>query len=119
MQLRVLSFDEHGVVRVQCEGNISQQHFQPGVDPLESVLGPMCWNHKILLNMEKTGYIDSSGVSWLIVCHKKCREHKGNLVIYGVPPVVKHILKLLRMDLLLQIAETEAAAHALVRGVAS
>jgi anti-anti-sigma factor len=119
MQLRVLSFDEHGVVRVLCEGNISQQHFPPGTDPLENLLGPGCFGHKILFNMEKVGYIDSSGVSWLIVCHKRCRELKGSLVIYAVPPVVKHILKLLRMDLLLQIAENEPAAMALARGVSS
>src|SRR5262245_48521974 len=112
MQLTVVS-DDQDIVRVKCEGQISQSTFQPGTDPLERLLGPSVFTRKVLLNLEKTEYIDSSGISWLIVCHKNFLKHGGRLVLYSVPPMVDQALKWLRMPLILHLAEDEAAARQL------
>src|SRR5207237_79089 len=79
MQLSIVSLDE-GLFRVRSEGDISLIDQIRSNNPLEKLLGQGCFSRKILLNMEKSAYIDSSGVSWLIKCHKLCQAEGGKLV---------------------------------------
>lgn len=115
MQLTMIS-DDSSFVRLRCEGQMSQSDFQPGVDPLESLLGRDCFSRKVLLNLEKTEYIDSSGISWLIVCHKHFLKAGGKMVLHTIPPMVYQALQWLRMPLILHLADDEAAAVALASG---
>src|SRR5262245_43098959 len=108
MKLTLVSLDSD-LVRVQCEGNISQDTFKVGEDPLEGLLGANCYKHTVLLNLEKTHYIDSSGVSWLMSRHKNFLQAGGKLVLYSIPPMVSQVLHLLRMSLILDMAADENA----------
>ena len=107
---------ENDVTRIQNEGDITQMDFRAGTDLMETLLGRGCYSSKVLLNLEKTPYIDSAGVGWLVMCHKLFKEAKGRFVIHSISPMVYQILKLLRMPEILQLAVDEAAAQALVRG---
>ena len=118
MQLTLQS-SEHDVFRVLCEGNISQRDIDPEHDPLEALLGPDVFTRKILLNLERTHYVDSSGISWLMGRHKQFKQRGGALVLYAIPPMVKQVLQLLRMSLVLNLADDESSALALVQGVKS
>ena len=116
MQMSVVVSDDNAVVRLRCEGQISQSNFQPGVDPIESLLGYGCFAKKVLLNLEKTEYIDWSGISWLIVCHKNFLKNGGKLVLHTIPPMVYQALQWLRMPLILHLADDENTARALALG---
>jgi anti-anti-sigma factor len=112
MQLILLSH-EHDICHVQCDGDITLSDFGVGRDPLQELLDSDytdCFARKVLMNLGKAKYIDSSGVSWLIRAHKRFQERGGMLVLYAVPPMIKNVLILLRMDLVLHIVENEAAA---------
>jgi anti-anti-sigma factor len=115
MKLTVITTDKD-VTRLRNEGDITQTDFRAGVDLMETAVGPGCYSRKVLLNMEKTPYIDSAGVGWLVTCHKHFKEAGGRLVIHNIPPMVYQILKLLRMPDLLHIAADETAALALALG---
>ena len=78
---------------------------------LESLLGPDCYGRKILLDLQNTPYIDSSGVSWLVNFHKHCHEAGGILVVHSVPSSIMAILKLLHIDRYLNLVEDEQAAQ--------
>jgi anti-anti-sigma factor len=116
MQMTVVPSEDPAVVRLKCEGQISQSNFQPGVDPIEHLLGPGCFSRKVLLNLEKTEYIDSSGISWLIACHKHFLKAGGKLVLHSIPPMVYQALQWLRMPLILHLADDEPTARALALG---
>jgi anti-anti-sigma factor len=121
MQLTLLSsdselLDEKGVVRVSCQGEISRLDPDPAREPLRALLGALVFGRKVLLNLEKATYIDSSGVSWLVVCHKHFVQAKGELILYAVPPLVFQVLELMRLPLILPIAPDEAAARILAQG---
>jgi anti-anti-sigma factor len=118
MQLTLLSSDQD-ILRVLCEGNISQREIDLDHDPLETLIGPEVFTRKILLNLERTHYVDSSGISWLMGRHKQFKQKGGALVLYAIPPMVKQVLQLLRMSLVLNLADDESAALALVQGVKS
>jgi anti-anti-sigma factor len=116
MQLTLLISDDN-LVRLQCVGDITQYDVQARTNPLEAVMGRGGYSRTVLLSLEKTGYIDSSGISWLISCHKHFVEAGGKLIIHSVPPTVFQVLQLLRMHLLLNIAANDSAARDMAQGV--
>jgi anti-anti-sigma factor len=115
MKLSIVSTD-NDLTRIQNEGDISQMDFRAGTDLVETLLGPDCYMRKVLLNMERTPYIDSAGVGWLVMAHKNFKDAGGRLVIHTIPPLVNQMLKLLRMPDILHMALDDAAAEALARG---
>ena len=114
MKLTLLSAGKD-FIHIGCEEEITQREFQPGADPLAALLGAAGFTHAVLMNLEKTTYIDSSGIGWLLACHKHFVENGGILVLHSVPPRVDHILQIVRMPLVLHIAADEAAARAMAR----
>jgi anti-anti-sigma factor len=113
MQLTVAR-DDGDIVCVRNSGSIREEDVQVAMHPLEALLGPQVYGRKVLLNLEETNYIDSSGVGWLIGCHKRFSQAGGKFVLYSVPPSVGQILRVLRIDSLLTVAGKEAEARALV-----
>ncbi|MCL6504435.1 MAG: STAS domain-containing protein [Pirellulales bacterium] len=109
-----LNFENDATVLVRVSGRVTQQDFTETQDPLEARYGPGIFSRKILLSLEDSDYMDSSGVGWLLRCNKRCRESGGRLVIYGTPPMVLNMLRMLRMDLVLHLAKDAAAARALL-----
>ncbi len=115
MHLSLLSTDD-GLIRLRCEGNVSQQNFTSGADPLEVLLGSDCYDRTVLLNLENTEYIDSSGVSWLMGRHKRFLSAGGKLILHSVPPMVHQVLQLLRMTTILHVVADESAARKAAQG---
>src|SRR5262249_44488734 len=114
MQLRLLSnendlLDEQAVIRIACEGQISHEDFDPAKDPMRQVIGPLIFSRKVLLNLEKTTYINSSGISWLIISHKHFVQAKGQLILHSIPPMVWKVMQMVRLPLVVPIAADETA----------
>jgi anti-anti-sigma factor len=112
LELSVLA-DEPDFLQVQCAGDVSLPDFRPENDPLGKLLGPQVYSRRVLLNMEKTDYLDTSGVSWLISCHERCHQEGGALVLYAIPLRVRYVLQLLRMEHLLHTTADLATARAM------
>ena len=107
------------VTNVALSGNISGRDIAPPADPLRHSLGANCYSKNIVLHLADTEYVDSMGVSWLINCNKKFREAGGKLVLHSLHPTVLNILRVLRLESVLNIAPDAVAANKLVRGEAS
>lgn len=114
MQLTVIA-DEGDVVCVRCEGEIANA-FQEQNEPLEGLLGSEAPKRKVLLNLGKVRFVDSSGISWLLARHKKFNESGGRLVLYEVPPLIRQPLEFVKLTRVLHIAEDEAAARTTAGG---
>lgn len=115
MQLIVIA-DDKEVVRLQCAGEITQNDVQNRRDPVEALLGWGGYSRKVLLNLDKTTYIDSSGISWLLTLHKHFNQAGGKLVLHSVPPAVRQVMQLLRIPMVLHVVNDEATAQKLVAG---
>jgi anti-anti-sigma factor len=94
MKLTVTSIDDN-LTRIQNEGGITHSDFSAGADPLADLLGPRCYARKVQLDLERTSYIDSAGVGWMVMCHKRFKEEGGRLVLRSISPMVDQILRLL------------------------
>jgi anti-anti-sigma factor len=108
--------DDGGVMRVRCANQLTQDDVQGTEDPLAAVIGEAGFGRPVLMDLGRVTYIDSSGVSWLLICHKHFVQSGGKLVIHSVPPLVDQVLQLLRLPLILHIAADEKAARALAAG---
>src|SRR5947208_1436562 len=70
MRLNLLP-SEDGITRLASEGDITLLEVQGCVNPLQGVLGPDGFRRRVLLSLEQSCFIDSAGVGWLILSHKK------------------------------------------------
>lgn len=67
-------------------------------------------NSRIVVNLEETVFMDSSGLGALIGCLKAARQAGGDLRISGVQPQVKMVLELTNMDRVLAAYESPEMA---------
>lgn len=116
MELKLVSKEAGSLLLMATSGRITQDSVSSSQDAFVQAGGDGVYACHILLNLQDSEYMDSSGVSWLLQCHKRCRNAGGSLVIHSIPPMIQQILKVLRMNLVLKLADTEQDARKLVQG---
>lgn len=89
--------EEDGCLHLECGGNLDFTTLADDNDPLTTALGADVYSRRVLLNCEKLGFVDTTGIGWLIDCHKRCTQHGGRLVLYAVPPLAEQLIKLLHL----------------------
>ena len=114
MELKVLS-DAGDVLRLAVVGRIVQSDSTPELETMGDLLGSRGYARKVSLSLEETNFIDSSGLSWLIVCHKRFCQAGGKLVLHSITPTIMQLLSLMGLDRALHVAEDETAALELLR----
>lgn len=67
---------------------------------------------KFLIDFERTGYIDSSGLGVLVSLSKKIREHSGELRLANLNEDLRTLFELTKLDTLFQIADSRSEALA-------
>lgn len=118
MQFQLIE-DKDSVTQVTVHGHINGLDIAPPADPLRHLLGPAVYERNLVLHLADAEYIDSMAVAWLVTCNKKFRESGGKMVLHSLHPSVMKILRLLRLETVLNIAPDAVAAHKVVRGEAS
>jgi anti-anti-sigma factor len=107
-----LTFSQRdGVTCVAIAGRVTFLSIEPGQDPLTAHASDI-YSRRLVFDLADTEYIDSTGVSWLLTCHKHCREAGGKLVLHSINPLVKQVLLVLKLDRVLNLAESAEQAYA-------
>ncbi len=114
MDLTVDSQSEE-VVKVNVTGMVSLSG-ETNVEPLEKLLGSAPYDKQIILNLDGADRIDSSGIGWLVTCHKRSSEGGGQLVIHSVQPMVANVLKTVRLDKFFNMVHNERQALEVLKG---
>ena len=65
---------------------------------------------RVLFNLEKIAFLDSTGLSAMMQSMKRCRERGGHLGLYNLPRPVQAIFELTRLDRAFYIFSSEAEA---------
>jgi anti-anti-sigma factor len=99
-----------GITTVTIVGRITYNTLDPGQDPLVLQI-PDIYARRVFFDMSAVDYIDSSGVSWLLICHKRFREAGGKLVLHSIHPMVKQVLGVLKLERVLHLADTPEKAR--------
>ncbi len=114
MELALIS-DNGATAKLRLNGRVTQAELAAGEDPLLEALGADAYSRKALVDLTGADFIDSSGVGWLLHCHKKFRQAGGCFILHSIPPLVRRTLQVLRMELVLQLAKDEAEAETLAQ----
>jgi anti-anti-sigma factor len=112
MKLNLVSRDGD-LVHLNCEGNVALLSAADRGDLLDAVVGPDCYARTVLLDLARAEYLDSSGISWLVLLHKRFLQRGGRLVLHSPPPWIRNVIKVLRLSGVLNLADDEASARAL------
>ena len=103
MELFITGEDDSATC-VAVQGDISQAQFPANNNnPLEELLGTDCYSRHVLLDLNQGGFIDSSGVGWLLACHKRFLAGGGRLILFSLPPMIEQVIQLLRLQTILTI----------------
>jgi anti-anti-sigma factor len=114
------SIDRDGCIRVASRGNITASEISLGVkNPLEALLGGNWAANRVILNLSKTDFLDSTAIAWLIATSKQFRAAGGKLAIHSIVPRARQMLDLLKISKIVPIVVDEAAARELINGPAT
>ncbi len=114
MEIKVVRF-ENDVVRVDVLGKISRDGWAVNHEPLVKVFGEDIYTKTVLLNLSNSNYLDSTGVEWLLTAHRRFVHGGGKLIIHSAKLMMQQILKMMRMDLVLNLAPDEEKARELAQ----
>jgi len=67
---------------------------------------------RVILNLLKVNYIDSSGVASLVEGLKASRDLGSRLILFGLSPIAHEVLQLSRLLKIFEIYDTEEKALA-------
>ena len=67
-------------------------------------------SNKIVFNLEKTKYCDSSGLSAILVANRLCKDSSGYFVLFGLQASVLKMIEIAQLDKVLIICSTKEEA---------
>jgi anti-sigma B factor antagonist len=72
--------------------------------------------NNIVIDMSKTKYCDSSGLSALLLANRLCKDTNGCFVLCGLQENVHKLIEIAQLDRVLNITENEESALAIIAG---
>jgi anti-anti-sigma factor len=115
IDLRMLR-PEGGFVRMEIVGRLSRDAWPANYDPFVELYGRDVYSCKVLINLSKANYLDSSGVAWLLSANTRFKENGGFLALHSGSLMTVQFLKMMRMEQVLRLAPDESAARELLDG---
>ncbi len=100
MNLKVEKFDNYTLIQVLAE------KLDTNLAPVlksELVLTAGKGEKNIILDMAKTEYCDSSGLSAILIANRLCKSAKGHFVLTGLQPAVERLVSISQLDTVLNI----------------
>lgn len=70
--------------------------------------------NNIVIDMSKTKYCDSSGLSAILLANRLCKDTNGTFVLCGLQSNVQKLIEIAQLDRVLSIAEDEEAALGMI-----
>jgi anti-sigma B factor antagonist len=92
------------------EGDIDLYQIPVVKEKLDELIGRK--TPRILVDLTRVNYIDSSGLALFIECLQRIATYGGTLGLFGLQPAVRHIFEIARLDQVLQIYPDETTARA-------
>jgi anti-anti-sigma factor len=80
----------------------------------EMVMQNKSGHKNMILDLSETRYIDSSGLSAVLVGNRVCRDSNGSFVICGLQPTVQKLITISQLESVLKITPTVDEAVDLV-----
>lgn len=101
-----------GVQRIDLTGDLDF-HSSP---QLRKELGKLVEGklQKLLVDLKKVNYIDSSGLATFVELFQKMKKGDGKLILFNLSQPVRSVFEIAKLDSIFQLAQNEEEALALV-----
>ncbi|NVK63537.1 MAG: STAS domain-containing protein [Flavobacteriales bacterium] len=70
--------------------------------------------NNIVIDMSKTKYCDSSGLSAILLANRLCKDTNGKFILCGLQSNVQKLIEIAQLDRVLSIAKDQNAAMELI-----
>ena len=97
--------DDGQRVQVCVKGPMTHKDGAGYSEPLQELLGPTAYARQVRLDLHEASQMDSSGVGWLLTCHKRMRQAGGKLTLHAPHPIVGNVLRVLKLDKVFEIED--------------
>jgi anti-anti-sigma factor len=118
VNVKVVS-DDDDVLQLQ----LTEQALRPDADaehdPMTPLLGERGYARAAALSLANTVYVSSAGLALLLRWHKRFREAGGKLILHSITASVMETLRILQMELVLNLAQDAGSALVAARGEAT
>ena len=105
-----LKSNEDGIHWVALEGDLD---FHSSPDVRRELAGVVEKQpRKILVNLSKVSYIDSSGLATFVEALQRMNRAGGKLVLTGLAPTVRGVFEIAKLDSIFTLRDTEENAFA-------
>lgn len=111
MELKLVTQNEDAI-RLEVVGKLTRDGWSGSRDLLTALCGEDVYSRVVLLNLSRSLYLDSTGVEWLLNYHKKFTAGGGRLICHSANLATQQLLKLMRLDQILEIETSDATAMA-------
>lgn len=71
--------------------------------------------NSIVIDMEKTRYCDSSGLSAILAANRMCKESSGQFVLCGMNDSISNLIKIAQLDRVFTLAKNQEEAKSLLK----
>ncbi len=102
MDFKIDKLDDFTLIQMQKEK--LDTHVAPSLKS-ELVLLSGNGEKNILLDLSKSSYCDSSGLSAILVANRLCKNADGAFVLSGLQPAVERLISVSQLDSVLTIAD--------------
>ena len=68
---------------------------------------------KVLIDMKKVGYIDSSGLATFVELFQKMKRYNGKLVLFNLSQSVRNVFEVAKLETVFKLAATREEAFSL------
>ena len=111
MEVKVRNLgDRPEVVIVHVAGEVDSSSAEQFREKLVSLISEPV--RHVIVNLEDLTYINSSGLGALVAGYKRVRVLDGTLRIFQVRGSIGEVMRLIRLDKIIEIYDTEEAALA-------
>ena len=103
--MEVKSSQQNGVAVIQVTGEVNistSPDLKKSFEKMPSL--------KVIIDLEKVGYVDSSGLATLVEILKKSKSQGGQLALAGLSDKVKSLFEITKLDKLFSIFPNQQAA---------
>lgn len=69
---------------------------------------------KILVDLKKVNYIDSSGLATFVELFQKMKRYSGKLILFNLSQGVRSVFEIAKLDSIFRLANNEKEALALI-----
>ena len=108
--MEVKSFQQSGVTIVQISGEVNISTSPDLKKYFEKVI-----SQKVVIDLEKVAYVDSSGLATFVEILKKSKSQTGQLALAGLSDKVKSLFEITKLDKLFAIFPNQQAALAKIQ----